>query len=299
MCTFPTVTPYRAPLAVSLVTALSIMASEALAQCVPPPNSNEAKLMAFYEGPVVYATAMPPDLLRAGHLALTGELVGVPNPNPTITQTHICYASKQEGTRLAAVVPRLRLAVGLPMGFAIEGSYEPRVTVARATPDFGSAALSYTRELLAPVSGAASIPGVLLQLRAHGTVGTIQGPITCPNSALQLSAPGAPCYGTAPSRDTFSPRSFGLEASAGVQPLFDRLSASAGLGYTWLDPRFRVGFTDATGFTDHTRVAVALRRAAIFGGVSVRIIGPLDAGAQVYSVPADLTTWRLAARYRI
>ncbi len=255
--------------------------------------------MAFYQVPVVYATAMPPDLLRAGRVAVTGELVGVPTPNASITQTHYCYISKQEGARLAPIVPRLRIALGLPMGFAVEASYEPRVTVDHATPDFGSAALSYTRQLLAPVGGAASTPGVLLQLRAHGTAGTIQGPITCPQSALQLSAPGAPCWGTAPSHDTFSPRSFGLEASAGVTPLFERLSASAGLGYTWLDPRFRVGFTDASGFTDHTRVSIALRRAAVFGGVSVRIVGPLDAGAQVYSVPADVTTWRLAARYRL
>lgn len=284
----------------AVVGGLIAAAAQVRAQCVPPPGSNEAKLLAFYEAPVAFATVLPPEILRPGHVAIVGELTGVPAPANSLLQTGFCFAAKQEGTHVAPILPRVRLQLGLPAGFAVEGSYEPQITVDRANPNFGSLAASYTRQLLAPISEEnRRAPGLLLQLRVHGTTGSIHAPITCPKASLQLSDPAAPCYGTTPSNDIFYPRSIGTEASIAARPLFNRLSADAGLGYLWLDPRFRVGFTNATGFTDHTRVEVGLRRAAIFAGASVRIVGPLDAGAEVYSVPADLTTWRLAARYKI
>jgi hypothetical protein len=286
--------------AAGAVAGFVLASAQARAQCVPPPGSNEAKLLAFYEAPVAFATVMPPEILSPGHFAITGELTGVPAPANALLQTGYCYPAKQEGTHVAPILPRLRLELGLPVGFAVEGSYEPQITVDRAKPNFGSLAVSYTRQLLAPLSDEDQRrPGVLLQFRVHGTTGSIHAPITCPKAALQLTDPAAACYGTMPSNDIFYPRSIGTEAVVAARPLFTRLSADAGLGYLWLDPRFRVGFTNATGFTDHTRVEVGLRRAAIFGGVSVRVVGPLDAGAEVYSVPADLTTWRIAARYRI
>jgi hypothetical protein len=46
-------------------------------------------------------------------------------------------------------------------------------------------------------------------------------------------------------------------------------------------------------------VEVDLNRGTLFGGIGVQILSTLDAAAEVYSVPADLTTWRLAARYRL
>jgi hypothetical protein len=266
-------------------------------QCVPPANSNEAKLLAFYEAPIVFATGDAPTALAFGHVALMGELVGVPTPSRTLQESSYCYAAKQEGTHLAPVLPRYRVTIGLPAGFAVEGSYLPPVTVDRARPSLGSLALAYTRPLLAP--GAGDGPSLALQLRAHGTLGTVRGPITCPASALQQTDPSQPCYGTKPSSDTFYPRSGGGEGSLALQTPNRRFSIYAGTGYTFLSPEFRVGFTNLDGFTDHTLVEVNLNRIAAFGGVSVAIFGGLDVGAQVYSVPVDLTTWRLAVRYRI
>ncbi len=273
-----------------------VVPAVAVGQCVPPANSNEAKLLAFYEAPIAFATADAPVVLPLGRIALTGELVGVPTPSAALQESNYCYAAKQEGTHLAPILPRYRVTVGLPAGFAVEGSYLPPVTVDRARPSLGSLALAYTRLLIAPGDGAG--PSLALQIRGHGTLGTVEGPITCPASALQQTSPGQPCYGTKPSADTFYPRSAGGEGSLALQSPNHRFSVYAGTGYTYLAPQFRVGFTDLEDVTDHTLVEVNLSRVAAFGGVSIGIVRGLDAGAQVYSVPADVTTWRLVARYR-
>jgi hypothetical protein len=268
------------------------------AQCTPPANSNEARLLAFYEAPIVFSTADAPMRLAPGSVALTGELTGVPAPAAGAQETNFCYPAKQDATHLSPLLPRLRLTVGLPLGFAIEGAYLPPVTVDRAQPNLGSLALSYTRSLVAPEANATGV-GLVLQLRAHATMGSVKGPITCPSSALQTSNAGDPCFGTTPSNDAFYATSEGGEGTLGITAPGGRVSAFAGAGYTALSPHFRVGFTDGNGVADRTLVEVNLQRGAVFGGVGVQIIRALDAGVEVYSVPSDLTTWRLTARYRL
>jgi hypothetical protein len=278
--------------ALSSLSAAAALSAHALhAQtCVPPANSNEAKLLAFYEAPIIFAPADGPMLLAPLHVALTGEVTGIPTPSATLQQTDFCYVSKQEGTHLSPVLPRLRVTLGLPLGFALEGSYEPPLTIDNATPNFGSLAASWTGQVY---------PNVLLAIRAHGTDGITKGPITCPKAALQLTDINEPCYGSKPSDDTFYPRSAGLDASVGYAIPGTPVSIYGGSGYTWLFPHFEVGFTSALGATDNTLVEIDLRRASVYGGVDVRLLHALDVGAQVYSQPADLTTWRLTARYRI
>src|SRR5579862_2366060 len=95
------------------------LSAVAFAQCRPPANSNEARLLAFYEAPVEFATADLPVVMPTGQLALTGELVGVPAASTALTHTTYCFAAKQEDTHLSPVLPRLRLAIGRPAGFAI------------------------------------------------------------------------------------------------------------------------------------------------------------------------------------
>jgi hypothetical protein len=268
------------------------------AQCRPPANSNVARLMAFYEVPIIFATADAPVVLPPGKVDLTGELVGVPSPSGSITMSDYCYMAKQEGSHLAPVLPRLRVGVGLPAGFAVEGSYVPPITVDRATPNFGSLAVSWDKQLSHPTAEHSG-PIVTLQVRAHGTAGSVKGSITCPSGSLQQTDPGQPCYGTMPSHDTYYPNSVGGEVAVGVASSNGAIAGFAGTGYTWLSPNFRVGFTNLNDVTDNTLVEVGLGRVPVFGGVSVRIIKSLDAAASVYSNPVDATTWRLVLRYRI
>jgi hypothetical protein len=66
-----------------------------------------------------------------------------------------------------------------------------------------------------------------------------------------------------------------------------------------LSPHFQAGFTDAAGITDRTTVDVALVRGSAFAGGSLRVRDDLRISAQLYAVPADATTARIAFAYRV
>jgi hypothetical protein len=66
-----------------------------------------------------------------------------------------------------------------------------------------------------------------------------------------------------------------------------------------LQPHFRAGFTDALGNVDRTTVDVDLTRATAFAGAALRLRDDISVAAQIYAVPADVTTIRLGATYRI
>ena len=268
-------------------------ASKAAAQCFPPTNSNEALLLAHYEVPLNYSSLDMPTVLAPWHVALVGELTGVPAPSASISHTSYCYPAKQEG-HLAPVLPRLRVELGLPAGFAIDASYLPPVTIDQATPDLGGLALSYAHNLIASDNG----PTLTIGGRAYGTFGRVVGPVTCPSNLLQQTDPASPCYGTKPSADAFYPNAAGVDATIGAAT-HSGFGAFFGLGYNWLDPHFRVGFNYLNGGYDNTLVEVSLRRISVFGGISVPIVSGLSAAAEAYSVPVDLATWRLSLRYVI
>jgi hypothetical protein len=114
-----------------------------------------------------------------------------------------------------------------------------------------------------------------------------------------MQDPTQPCYGTRPSRDSFDPNMFGAEGAISVRAPSGRIALYAGGGATWLRPRFQVGFTDATGIADATRVEVNLVRGTVFGGLTARVTDALDLSGQLYAVPADVTTFRLGIGYRL
>jgi hypothetical protein len=140
---------------------------------------------------------------------------------------------------------------------------------------------------------------VTFVLRAHGTFGRVRGAITCPRNTLQTADATAACYGTQPSRDSFYPAMFGSEGALGLGARGGRVALYVGGGATWLRPRFRVGFTDATGYVDTTDVEARLVRGSAFGGVSVRANEAIQLSGQVYSVPKDVTTVRVSVAYRL
>jgi hypothetical protein len=260
--------------------------------CHPPSDSNEAKLLAFYEAPIMFSPATRPQALAPWSLVVGVEVSPIPNPDPALEQTSLCFRQKQEHTRIAPVLPRPRITLGLPAGFAFEASYLPPVTVDQATPNLGSFALSWTPDSHDPQAQ------FRWMLRAQGTVGKVQGPITCAKEHLQQNDPTAPCYGTNPSKDSFYPNSIAGEGVVGYNNHSGRVGAYAGAGVNRLLPRFQTGFTDLNGVTDSTRIEVDLTRFAIFGGIGWRAVAQLELSAQVYSVPEDVTTWRFGAAYR-
>ena len=268
----------------------------AQAQCRPGANSNEAKLLAFYSAPIAFSALDAPKRASAWHLELQGEVSPVPTADPAIEHATECYtASAEQHSRLTSVFARPRVILTLPLGLAIEASYIPPIQVGDAHPHLGSAAISET----APLSGFGPFGSSALMLRAHGTIGHVNGPITCPESSLQQTNPDDPCYGNRPSDDTFKPNMYGLEGVYGVSSRGGRFDFFAGTGVTWLRPRFEVGFTDLNGFTDNTQVEVNFQRWSLLGGATLHLPASFAITTEVYSVPKDVTTWRFAASYRL
>ena len=281
-----------------LVLAASVLAhGMAAAQCRVAGSSNEGKLLAFYTAPIVFSMATAPEVLAPASIRLGGEGEYIPKPDPAIERTGACFTQKSEHTSLSPVFGRPRITIGGPFGFAVEAAYLPPVTIARATPNLFSFAVSHSHHFdIGPVTS-----GTTLSLRFHGTFGNVKGPITCPRSSLQESNPSAPCYGTSPSKDTFHPDMFGGDAAVGFAPGSGIFSWYAGAGANRIDPHFQVGFTDANGNVDQTQVELRepLVRATVFGGVTAVVRSIFDVGAQVYSVPSDATLFRLMGGIRI
>ncbi|NUO62164.1 MAG: hypothetical protein HOQ11_16340 [Gemmatimonadaceae bacterium] len=274
-------------LAVAVLGGALLVPEGAVAQCRPPESSNEAKLLAYYAAPIVFAPQGAPGAVTR-RITLGGELTYIPEPDPALQRTGVCFTPKQESTQLSPVFPRPRLELALPLGVLVEASYLPPVKVASAEANLFSGAVSLSRALVethgAPIVAAA---------RVHVTHGWVRGAITCAKKALQTQDSAAPCYGSAPSRDTFHPNMWGIDGSLGRAFASGRLNLFAGGGATWLAPRFRVGFTSGTGLVDNTLVAVDLRRAAWFTGATWRLLGTWSATGQVYGVPGDVTLGRI------
>jgi hypothetical protein len=270
---------------------------EATAQCRVRTDSNEGKLLAFYTAPIVFSMAIAPEVLPPASIRVGAELEYLPKPDQSIEQTGACFTQKSEHTSLSPVFGRPRITIGGPFGFALEAAYLPPVTIARAKPNLFSFAVSHAHHFAAgPMSN-----GTTLMLRVHGTFGNVKGAITCPRSQLQQTTSAEPCFGTAPSNDTFHPDMFGGEIAAGFAPGVRGLSFYGGAGVNRIDPHFQVNFTNGNGSTDLTQVELEkpLNRAAIFGGITAVFRQILDVGAQVYSVPADATLFRLMGGIRI
>jgi hypothetical protein len=270
---------------------------EAIGQCKVSSNSNEGKLLAFYTAPIVFTMATAPEMLPPGTIRIGGELEYLPKPNRAIEQTGACFTQKSEHTSLSPVFGRPRITISGPSGFALEAAYLPPVTIARATPNLFSFAVSQAHHFAAgPVSS-----GTTLMLRMHGTFGNVKGAITCPRSELQQTSDTQPCFGTNPSKDTFHPDMFGGDIAAGFVPGVRGLSFYGGAGVNRINPHFQVGFTNGDGGVDRTQVELAspVYRAAVFGGVTAVVRRILDFGAQVYSVPDDATLFRLMGGIRI
>lgn len=264
------------------------------AQCLPGPSSNEARLLAFYSAPIAFSPAVAPELALPGTVELGGELVPVPSPGAAVAHTTVCFHANQQNTRLAPLFGRVRLALALPAALRLELSAVPPITLWDAQPFLASMALSRTQRVGTLARGIA-----LATVRVHATLGRVRGPITCPASSLQQDDPSGPCYGRTPSRDTFRPNMVGADISLTSWSPGRRVGVYAGSGVTWLRPRFQVGFADDNGFVDRTRVEVNLTRAAIFGGTTLRVSDRVAIGGEVYAVPADATTVRLTAAYRL
>ncbi|HMS01538.1 MAG TPA: hypothetical protein PKE51_01125 [Gemmatimonadaceae bacterium] len=256
--------------------------------CRPSANSNEARLLSHYAVPLAFSTALSGTTPRAGEVVLALETSWLPDPPSNVRRSGECYQDKAENTSLSPVLPRPRIAIGLPAGFALEASLLPPVTVADATPLLGGVGLSYAR-----AAGAQST----LRARAHATIGYIDGPVTCARSALQ-SDPNQPCFGDTPSEDRYAPNAYGAELLFD-RTLTDRWSALAGAGVVHSRAQFDVNFVNAFGVQDDTRVRYDDTAVSITAGLARRLGERAALGVVAFAVPGRTTTVRVTGQWRL
>jgi hypothetical protein len=260
--------------------------------CKPDASTSEAKLLAFYASPLAFSAVPAVAGLGAGEIVVHGDITPVPSPPAEITSSSgACGFAKPENSGLAPVFPRPRVALGLGRGVTAELSWLPPVTVADATPHLGALALSWMTA--GPVHGI----GARVIVRAHATLGGVDGPITCPTSELQTSNPNGDCYGTVPSDDTYEPNTIGAEVIA-VRAV-GRAHWHLGAGVSQLQSRLQVNFTSQSGFVDRNVVEISLARVAVLGGVDWTLRDRLAVSAQLYAVPNDATAGRLGIAWRV
>lgn len=259
--------------------------------CRPGAGSNEAKMLAFFATPIAFSPAGVVAPMRAGEVRLSFDATYVPSPSDDITSPDVCYRNdKTENTELSPVFPRPRIAIGLAPGFALEATYLPPLTVMDATPNLFAVALAYARAI--------GTGGMSYLIRSHATIGSVKGPITCSPDVIQTDNPAGACYAAAPSEDTYKPNMVGFEGALGFGGNA-RVSTYIGAGYTLLRPRFQVGYRDANGVLDDTKIVVNLNRFAAFGGARWRLSDVVGLTAELYSVPEDATTFRLGGAYTL
>jgi hypothetical protein len=276
------------PRIATLALVASALAAPLAAQvCRPSASSNEAKTLASFSVPLAFGPATAPEILPGLRVGLEGAYL--PKVDPAKAIPTICRPGQGPlNTDLVFALPRPRIGLPLPFGFALEASWIPPVRVAGAKANlFGvSVGKSFGR-----------LDGLVAAIRAHGTFGWIRGPITCDDAALtELTSE---CFQGTRSDDKYSPNIFGADVSLGWTMAGGRLRPYVGGGYNRLEPRFQVNFTNQFGMLDSTRIEVNLNRGVVFGGATWQLVERLGVTAEVYAAPADAVTARLVVRTAI
>ncbi len=280
-------------ISVPLLAVIALTGSLSSGECRPPKDSSEAKLLAFFAAPIAFSPSGHAERLAPGAVRLSFDVTYVPTPGADIRRSSYCQR-KSENTDLSPVFPRPRLAIGLPGGLFVEGSYLPPITVLEATPNLGSIALGWSHALRSVGDGSST----WLTLRGHATFGEVKGAITCSSDAIQQTNPSLVCYGDAPSDDTYKPNMIGGEGILGWTGA-GRLAGYVGAGYTSIKPRFFVHFLGLNNVLDDTRVLLDDSRISAFAGGRIRFTPRIALTAEVYSVPKDVTTLRIGGSWML
>lgn len=267
--------------------AIVLVAAPAAAQddCFPARNSNEAEVFAIFSVPLAFGPGGSAEPLRRGRFRVGLEITAIPTIDSATATPTTCRPGKgPENTDLLPAVPRPRVSVGLPGGLLLEASWIPPVTIRGVRANlFG---VSLGRPLAV---GRRSF----LTLRGHATLGTVRAPITCSDVALKDS--NSECFKGNRSNDEYHPNVIGVDLSWSVS-LGERVHPYVGAGYSRLQPRFQVHFTNRNGEIDNRRVEVDLDRLVVFGGLTWLPTRGTSVSGEAYMAPKDGITGRIVVR---
>jgi hypothetical protein len=251
-----------------------------------PPSDPAGRLMAFYSSALAFSPVGAPDgsVPWRVSLSLEGSLV----PHLSAAQRTADF-DKPEATNLAPVFPRPRVAVVVPGGVSIEGSWLPPVRTFGATANIASVAVSRT---VAHIGRAEVIPRIAL------LAGRIRGPMTCNDDLKNAAASdlrvyyAAVCHGHE-SEDSFEPRHVSAEALIAWRagPVRPYVSLGARTERT----RFDIGvrFADGTRDQDQPVLEMHATRPQGSAGLAWHAAPWMRTAAEVYYAPGSLATVRV------
>jgi hypothetical protein len=250
--------------------------------CEPPKHSNEATIfgkrglaLAFARGPAAAND-------RRGAVRFGVEVTALPRiSNEDATPTTCRPGKGPENVNAVPAFGRIRASVRLPGRLTLEAGWVPPVRLKGTESNLLGVAVSHDHLLTT---------SWLFVARAHALIGDVKGPFTCSEDDVRDAS--SECLNGTVSNDRFEPNVFGVDASLEWARAGVPFSAYGGAGYSRLAPRFQVGFRDAAGDLDSTRVEVDLQRLALFGGLTRALRGRWRASGELYATLDDGATIR-------
>jgi hypothetical protein len=182
--------------------------------------------------------------------------------------------SKVEDVNKSRLFGRVRAAVGVGHGYALELAYTPPIRVGGARPNLLGVALSRSF----PVSF------LRVGVRGFGQVGTITADITCSAGEVAAGddASRNPFQCVRPSQDETRQKVAGLELVAGYGGA-SRLKPYAGLAVSYMDLRFDVNALYSRGLVeDHTRQLTSGTTVSASAGVTYEVSRRLGVTAELF-----------------
>lgn len=249
-------------------------------------SDGQGKLMAFYSSALTFSPVSAPRTREPGELGIGVELAYVPRLDAEQRRV----GDKPESTNLAPVFPRPRVTFALSERLALEGSWIPPIEFFDVKANVASLAVSYA----VPVRGA-----VRLSPRLAGTIGTVEGAITCFEELATRSPELAEYYveicNARESRDRFEPRHLLLELLAGWERIGARIIPYAGLGARGDWTRFDIGVIRDDGTREPDHPILELRTVRPYGvlGAGWRVTSRVRGGGELLYAPGSLVTIRV------
>lgn len=206
-------------------------------------------------------------------------------------------SDKPEATNLAPMFARPRVAVRLPAGFGVEGSWIPPVRVFDVKANLFAGAI--TRSFALPLR-------VRLVPRASFVGGRVEGPITCNREAMTTGSAALAtyfsriCY-SRNSRDYFEPRHMSGEVLVTRSAMSGRLHPYVSAGARNERTRFDIGVIKPDGTRDQDQPLLELKTTRAYGTAGTSWLGPLGTrlAAELYYAPGSIVTLRALAGIRL
>ena len=249
-------------------------------------SDGQGKLMGFYSAGLTFTPVVAPRARSRGELGVGLELAYVPRLDADQRRV----GDKPESTNLAPIFPRPRVTYALTDAVVVEGSWIPPVEFFDVKANVASLAVAWT----SPLRGA-----LRLSPRFAGTIGTVEGAITCFEELAERGLDLAiyydqVCYARE-SVDRFEPRHVLLELMAGWERAGARLTPYAGVGARGDWTRFDIGVIRDDGTRDPDQPLLELRAVRPYGvaGATFRAAERARATVELLYAPGSLVTVRV------